>query len=98
LPPLTDWEVTSRVMMVPACVCLPMARARRWRRRRSMPACWCAAFAGPDLGRLGRIANTISRARWMRDQGQGIAVGSRLAEQLSVPPATTSRWLVPHGA
>ena len=60
------------------------SRARRWRRRRSTPAaCWCAASALQDLEKLPSIANNIKQGTLEGfDEGQGVAIGRRLADQL----------------
>ena len=54
---------------------------------------------GPDLARLGSIANNIQQGTLEGfDEGQGIAVGSRLAEQLSVHAGDNITLVAPRGA
>src|SRR5262249_54769263 len=53
---------------------------------------------GPDLVRLGSIANNIQQGTLEGfDEGQGIAVGSRLAEQLSVHAGDNITLVAPRG-
>ena len=54
---------------------------------------------GPDLAKLGSIARNIKQGTLDGfDQGQGIAIGSRLAEQLSVRAGDNLTLVSPRGA
>ena len=63
------------------------------------PARWCAAFAGSDLERLPGIADHITQGSLKGfDSGQGVAVGSKLAEHLSLRVGDKISIIAPHGA
>ena len=52
-----------------------------------------------DLARLGSIANNIKQGTLKGfDQGQGVAIGSRLAEQLSLRAGDNITLVAPRGA
>ena len=54
---------------------------------------------GPDLARLGSIANNIQQGTLDGfDDGQGVAIGARLAEQLSVHAGDNVTLVSPRGA
>jgi lipoprotein-releasing system permease protein len=53
---------------------------------------------GGDLARLSSVARTIKRGTLNGfDQGQGVAIGSRLAEQLSLQAGDSISIITPHG-
>ena len=63
------------------------------------PACWCAASAPSDLAKLPSIANNIRQGTLEGfDEGQGLAIGSRLAEQLSLRAGDNLTLVAPRGA
>ena len=60
---------------------------------------WCAAFAGGDLARLPGVAGHIIQGSLDGfDSGQGVAVGSKLAEHLSLRSGDKITIIAPHGA
>src|SRR5712691_13258957 len=86
--PLTDWEaVAGRVVTVPGVrLVLPMVEGQALA---SSPfnanGVLVRGIRGPDLARLGSIADHIKQGTLEGfDQGQGVAIGSGLAKQLSV--------------
>src|SRR3977135_4101110 len=86
--PLTDWEaVAARIAMVPGVrLAAPVVEGQALA---SSPfnanGVLVRGIRGADLARLGSIASNIQQGTLEGfDEGQGIAVGSRLAEQLSV--------------
>src|SRR5580700_660256 len=86
--PLTDWDaVTGRIVMVPGVrLALPLVEGQALA---SSPfnanGVLVRGIRGPDLERLGLIANTIQQGTLEGfDQRQGIAIGIGLAERLSV--------------
>src|SRR5271167_250643 len=100
--PLTDWEaVAGRIMMVPGVrLAAPVVEGQALA---SSPfnanGVLVRGIRGPDLARLGSIANNIQQGTLEGfDEGQGIAVGSRLAEQLSVRAGDNLTLVAPRGA
>ena len=101
--PLTDWEaVAERISEV-------AGRAARGADRRGpgarvlavqfARACWCAASARADLDKLASIANNIKQGTLEGfDEGQGLAIGRRLADQLSVRAGDNITLVAPRGA
>ena len=65
-----------------------------------MPAaCWCAASALKDLEGLPSIANNIKQGTLDGfDEGQGVAIGRRLADQLSLRSGDNITLVAPRGA
>src|ERR1700687_787680 len=100
--PLTDWEaVAGRIMMVPG---VRLAAPGGGGQALGSSACnangvLVRGIRAPDLSRLGSIANNIQQGTLEGfDEGQGIAVGSRLAEQLSVHAGDNVTLVAPRGA
>ena len=100
--PLTDYEaVTERVSKVPGVtLALPLVEGQAFatsplaRRAR-----WCAAFAAADLERLPGVAGHIIQGSLNGfDAGQGVAVGAKLAEHLSLRIGDKITMIAPHGA
>ena len=86
--PLTDWkDVADRISQVKGIrLAAPVVEGQALA---SSPfnanGVLVRGIRAPDLSRLGSIANNIQQGTLEGfDEGQGIAVGSRLAEQLSV--------------
>jgi lipoprotein-releasing system permease protein len=100
--PLTDWDaVTGRIVMVPGVrLALPLVEGQALA---SSPfnanGVLVRGIRGPDLERLGLIANTIQQGTLEGfDQGQGIAIGIGLAERLSVHAGDNITLVSPRGA
>ena len=100
--PLTDWDaVAGRIMMVPGVrLAAPVVEGQALA---SSPfnanGVLVRGIRAPDLGRLGSIANTIKQGTLEGfDQGQGVAIGSGLAKQLSVHAGDNITLVSPHGA
>ena len=100
--PLTDWEaVAGRIMMVPGVrLAAPVVEGQALA---SSPfnanGVLVRGIRGPDLARLGSIANNIQQGTLEGfDEGQGIAIGSRLAEQLSIHAGDNLTLVSPRGA
>jgi lipoprotein-releasing system permease protein len=100
--PLTDWDaVTGRIVMVPGVrLALPLVEGQALA---SSPfnanGVLVRGIRGPDLERLGLIANTIQQGTLEGfDQRQGIAIGIGLAERLSVHAGDNITLVSPRGA
>jgi lipoprotein-releasing system permease protein len=100
--PLTDWEVVAgRVTMVPGIrLAAPVVEGQALA---SSPfnanGVLVRGIRGPDLARLGSIANNIQQGTLEGfDEGQGVAIGARLAEQLSVHAGDNVTLVSPRGA
>ena len=101
--PLNDWEqVAERLSKARrASRSRPRwSKARRSPRRPSTPpACWCAACARRTWPGCRRSPTTSSRARSKGfDEGQGVAIGRRLADQLSIRSGDNVTLVAPRGA
>ena len=77
----------------------PSSTARRWRPRRSTPpACSCAASAPTISNNLTSIAKNIKQGTLEGfDEGQGVAIGRRLADQLSLHAGDSITLVAPQG-
>ncbi len=100
--PLTDYkEVAERIGKLNGVrMAVPSSKARRSPHPPIMRrACWCAASAKRTCASC-RPSPTISaRARWEGfDQGQGVAIGKRLADQLSLHAGDNITLVAPRGA
>jgi lipoprotein-releasing system permease protein len=100
--PLTDWEaVAARIAMVPGVrLAAPVVEGQALA---SSPfnanGVLVRGIRGPDLARLGSIANNIQQGTLEGfDEGQGVAIGARLAEQLSVHAGDNVTLVSPRGA
>jgi lipoprotein-releasing system permease protein len=100
--PLTDWEVVAgRVVMVPGVrLAAPVVEGQALA---SSPfnanGVLVRGIRGVDLARLGSIANNIQQGTLEGfDEGQGVAIGARLAEQLSVHAGDNVTLVSPRGA
>jgi len=100
--PLTDWEgVADRVSKVQGIrLAAPIVEGQALA---SSPfnasGVLVRGIRGADLAKLGSIARNIKQGTLDGfDQGQGIAVGSRLAEQLSVHAGDNLTLVSPRGA
>jgi lipoprotein-releasing system permease protein len=100
--PLTDWEaVADRVSKVQGIrLAAPIVEGQALA---SSPfnasGVLVRGIRGADLAKLGSIARNIKQGTLDGfDQGQGIAVGSRLAEQLSVRAGDNLTLVSPRGA
>ena len=63
------------------------------------PACWCAACARADLAKLPSVANNIRQGTLEGfDEGQGVAIGRRLADQFSLRAGDSMTLVAPRGA
>jgi lipoprotein-releasing system permease protein len=100
--PLTDWEgVADRVAKVPGIrLAAPIVEGQALA---SSPfnasGVLVRGIRGTDLANLGSIARNVTQGTLDGfDQGQGIAIGSRLAEQLSVRAGDNLTLVSPRGA
>src|ERR1700733_9970115 len=100
--PLTDWEaVASRVAMVPGVrLAAPVVEGQALA---SSPfnanGVLVRGIRGADLARLGSIASNIKQGTLDGfDQGQGVAIGRRLADQLTVRSGDSLTLVAPRGA
>jgi lipoprotein-releasing system permease protein len=100
--PLTDWDpVAGRIAQVPGVrLAEPVVEGQALA---SSPfnanGVLVRGLRGADLARLGSIANNIQAGTLDGfDQGQGIAVGQRLAEQLSLQVGDNLTLVSPKGA
>jgi len=100
--PLTDWDaVARRVNMVSGVqLAIPLVEGQALA---SSPfnanGVLVRGIRGADLARLGSIANNIQQGTLEGfDEGQGIAIGSRLAEQLSLQVGDQLTLVSPRGA
>src|SRR5579884_89145 len=100
--PLTDWEaVSDRVGKVPGVrLAAPIVEGQALA---SSPfnasGVLVRGIRAADLAKLGSIANNIKEGTLNGfDQGQGIIIGSRLAEQLSVRAGDNLTLVAPRGA
>jgi len=100
--PLTDWEgVSARVAGVPGVrLAAPVVEGQALA---SSPfnanGVLVRGIRGADLARLGTIASNIRQGTLAGfDQGQGVAIGRRLAEQLSLQAGDSLTLVSPRGA
>src|ERR1700759_30885 len=100
--PLTDWEaVAGRIAKVPGVrLAAPVVEGQALA---SSPfnanGVLVRGIRGPDLARLGSIANNTQQGPLEGfDEGQGVAIGARLAEQLSVHAGDNVTLVSPRGA
>jgi lipoprotein-releasing system permease protein len=100
--PLTDWAaVADRVSKVPGVrLAAPIVEGQALA---SSPfnasGVLVRGIRAADLGKLGSIANNIKQGTLEGfDHGQGLAIGSRLAEQLSLRAGDNITLVAPRGA
>ncbi len=100
--PLTDWAaVADRVSKVPGIrLAAPIVEGQALA---SSPfnasGVLVRGIRAADLAKLGSIANNIKQGTLAGfDQGQGLAIGSRLAEQLSLRAGDNITLVAPRGA
>jgi len=100
--PLTDWEaVASRVAGVPGVrLAAPVVEGQALA---SSPfnanGVLVRGIRGADFARLGTIATNIRQGTLAGfDEGQGVAIGRRLAEQLSIQAGDSLTLVSPRGA
>jgi lipoprotein-releasing system permease protein len=100
--PLTDWDaVSSRVAMVPGVrLAAPVVEGQALA---SSPynanGVLVRGIRGADFARLGTIASNIRQGTLVGfDEGQGVAIGRRLAEQLSLQAGDNLTLVSPRGA
>src|SRR5579863_3645560 len=100
--PLTDWEaVAMRVSQLPGVrLAAPVVEGQALA---SSPfnanGVLVRGIRGADLARLGSIANNIRQGTLENfDKGQGVAIGRRLAEQLSLQAGDSVTLVSPRGA
>jgi lipoprotein-releasing system permease protein len=100
--PLTDWEaVASRVAGVPGVrLAAPVVEGQALA---SSPfnanGVLVRGIRGGDFARLGTIASNIRQGTLAGfDEGQGVAIGRRLAEQLSIQAGDSLTLVSPRGA
>src|SRR5882762_7570949 len=100
--PLTDWDqVAARVSQVPGVrLAEPVVEGQALA---SSPftanGVLVRGVRGADFAKLGSIANNIKQGTLDGfDKGQGIAIGSRLAEQLSLQAGDNLTLVSPRGA
>jgi len=100
--PLTDWAaVADRVSKVPGVrLAAPIVEGQALA---SSPfnasGVLVRGIRAADLGKLGSIANNIKQGTLeFFDHGQGLAIGSRLAEQLSLRAGDNITLVAPRGA
>jgi lipoprotein-releasing system permease protein len=100
--PLTDWAaVADRVSKVPGVrLAAPIVEGQALA---SSPfnasGVLVRGIRAADLAKLGSIANNIKQGTLAGfDQGQGLAIGSRLAEQLSLHAGDNITLVAPRGA
>ncbi len=100
--PLTDWAaVADRVAKVPGVrLAAPIVEGQALA---SSPfnasGVLVRGIRAADLAKLGSIANNIKQGTLAGfDQGQGLAIGSRLAEQLSLRAGDNITLVAPRGA
>src|SRR6516165_4401668 len=99
--PLTDWEmVAGRVAMVPGVeLAAPVVEGQALA---SSPfnanGVLVRGIRGPDLARLGSIASNIKQGTLEGfDDAQGVVIGRRLAEQLSLQAGDSVTLVSPRG-
>jgi lipoprotein-releasing system permease protein len=99
---LTDWDqVAARVSQVPGVrLAAPVVEGQALASSPSNAnGVLVRGIRGADLARLGSIANNIQAGTLDGfDHGQGIAIGSRLAEQLSLTVGGNLNLVSPKGA
>jgi lipoprotein-releasing system permease protein len=100
--PLDDWrEVADRVAQIKdVTLAAPIIEGQALA---SSPigagGVWVRGIRAEDLKRLGSIASTIRQGTLEGfDEGQGLAIGKRLAEQLSINAGDTVTLVSPKGA
>src|SRR3984893_7739699 len=100
--PLTDWEaVAARIAMVPGVrLAAPVVEGQALA---SSPfnanGVLVRGIRGADLARLGSIASNIKQGTLEGfDDAQGVAIGRRLAEQLSLRAGGSGALVSPRGA
>ncbi len=99
--PLTDWEqVAGRIAQVPGVrLAAPVVDGQALASSPfSANGVYARGLRAGDLARLGSIANNIQAGTLDGfDQGQGIAIGQRLAEQLSLQVGDNLSLVSPRG-
>ena len=99
--PFTDWDaVADRVAKVDGVhVAAPIVDGQALASSPfSAAGVLVRGIRGSDLARLGSIARGIRRGTLAGfDQGQGVAIGTRLAEQLSLQVGDNISVITPHG-
>ncbi|MBV9287074.1 MAG: lipoprotein-releasing ABC transporter permease subunit [Hyphomicrobiales bacterium] len=100
--PLTDYEaVTERVSKVPGVtLALPLVEGQAFATSPYGSAgVLVRGVRGKDLGRLPGVADRITQGSLAGfDDGQGVAVGARLADHLSLRVGDKVTIIAPHGA
>lgn len=99
--PFTDWEIVSdRVSKVPGVrLAAPIVDGQALASSPFNAAgVLVRGIRGSDLAKLGSVARSIKLGTLDGfDQGQGVAIGSRLAEQLSLQAGDNISIITPHG-
>jgi lipoprotein-releasing system permease protein len=99
--PLTDWqEVAERISKVPGVkLATPIVDGKALASVASGgEAVMVRGIRGQDLGKLEVIADNIKAGSLAEfDKGEGVAIGKRLAEKLSVSAGDSLSLLTPHG-
>jgi len=99
--PFTDWDVVAdRISKVEGVqVAAPIVDGQALASSPSSAAgVLVRGIRGSDLAKLGSIARSIKRGTLDGfDQGQGVAIGTRLAEQLSLEAGDNISIITPHG-
>jgi lipoprotein-releasing system permease protein len=100
--PLTDWaQVAARVSAVEGVrLAAPIIEGQALASSPfSAGGVLVRGIRGEDLARLGSIANNIRQGTLEGfDQGQGVVIGRRLADQLSIRSGDTVTLVAPRGA
>jgi lipoprotein-releasing system permease protein len=99
--PLTDWqEVAERISKVPGVkLATPIVDGKALASVTSGgEAVMVRGIRGQDLGKLEAVADNIKAGSLAGfDKGEGVAIGKRLAEKLSVSAGDSLSLLTPHG-
>ena len=99
--PFTDWDVVAdRISKVEGVqVAAPIVDGQALASSPpSAAGVLVRGIRGSDLAKLGSIARSIKRGTLDGfDQGQGVAIGTRLAEQLSLEAGDNISIITPHG-